>query len=261
VNATPSVAGPTLVSVTVANGPVAAGSAAGQAPTVHAVPGPVPADPPRPVVAPAEPSLPVPPLGPTEPLAPPWALPAEMISLAPPELPPLAPLAPPVPGMLVPLIPALPGEPPLSALLHATCAITKPQANAHRTFGSFACIAPRAASERRRVNEKRSILSGSPTAIFPGSAGVRMLQSASRAVKLQNSHTFDEQSEGQGADDVALCSVVRAELLFGAERSRDPVNERVVVERFLEPFVSLHHRRSNSSRSTTRVWRHPTAPE
>ena len=32
---------------------------------------------------------------------------------------------------------------------------------------------------------------------------------------------------------------MRAELLFGAERSRDPVNERAVVERFLEAFVSL----------------------
>lgn len=43
----------------------------------------------------------------------------------------------------------------------------------------------------------------------------------------------------QSPDDIALCSVVRAELLFGAERSRDPVNERAVVERFLEAFVSL----------------------
>ncbi|MEI9938493.1 MAG: type II toxin-antitoxin system VapC family toxin [Pseudomonadota bacterium] len=43
----------------------------------------------------------------------------------------------------------------------------------------------------------------------------------------------------QSPNDVALCSVVRAELLFGAERSRDPINERAVVERFLEPFISL----------------------
>lgn len=40
-------------------------------------------------------------------------------------------------------------------------------------------------------------------------------------------------------DDVALCATVRAELLFGAARSRDPVSERAVVERFLEPFTSL----------------------
>ncbi|MEO8900981.1 MAG: type II toxin-antitoxin system VapC family toxin [Polyangiaceae bacterium] len=40
-------------------------------------------------------------------------------------------------------------------------------------------------------------------------------------------------------DDVALCSIVRAELLFGAERSQSPVNERTVVERFLAPFLSL----------------------
>jgi len=31
----------------------------------------------------------------------------------------------------------------------------------------------------------------------------------------------------QTPDYVALCSIVRAELLFGAERSRDPVNERL----------------------------------
>jgi tRNA(fMet)-specific endonuclease VapC len=40
-------------------------------------------------------------------------------------------------------------------------------------------------------------------------------------------------------DDVAVCSVVRAELLFGALRSRDPENERTLVERFLGPFQSL----------------------
>ena len=40
-------------------------------------------------------------------------------------------------------------------------------------------------------------------------------------------------------DEVAVCTIVRAELLFGAARSRDPVNERALVERFLEPFASL----------------------
>jgi tRNA(fMet)-specific endonuclease VapC len=40
-------------------------------------------------------------------------------------------------------------------------------------------------------------------------------------------------------DDVAVCAIVRAELLFGTARSRDPVNERALVERFLEPFPSL----------------------
>lgn len=42
-----------------------------------------------------------------------------------------------------------------------------------------------------------------------------------------------------GPDDVALCAIVRAELLFGAARSRDPVNERALVDRFLEPFPSF----------------------
>ena len=44
---------------------------------------------------------------------------------------------------------------------------------------------------------------------------------------------------GLRPDEVAVCTIVRAELLFGAARSRDPVNERALVERFLEPFTSL----------------------
>ena len=40
-------------------------------------------------------------------------------------------------------------------------------------------------------------------------------------------------------DDVAVCAIVRAELLFGAERSRDSISEREHVGRFLEPFTSL----------------------
>jgi len=44
---------------------------------------------------------------------------------------------------------------------------------------------------------------------------------------------------GLRPDEVAVCTIVRAELLFGAARSRDPVNERALVERFLEPFASL----------------------
>jgi tRNA(fMet)-specific endonuclease VapC len=39
--------------------------------------------------------------------------------------------------------------------------------------------------------------------------------------------------------DVAVCSVVRSELMFGAARSRDPARERAVVEAFLTPFRSL----------------------
>ena len=39
--------------------------------------------------------------------------------------------------------------------------------------------------------------------------------------------------------DVATCSIVRAELLYGAARSRDPVQERAVVETFLAPMASL----------------------
>ena len=39
--------------------------------------------------------------------------------------------------------------------------------------------------------------------------------------------------------EVAVCSVVRSELMFGAARSRDPVRERSVVEAFLAPMSSL----------------------
>jgi len=39
--------------------------------------------------------------------------------------------------------------------------------------------------------------------------------------------------------DVAVCSIVRSELMFGAARSRDPVRERGVVEAFLAPMSSL----------------------
>lgn len=39
--------------------------------------------------------------------------------------------------------------------------------------------------------------------------------------------------------EVAVCSVVRSELLFGAKRSRDPERERSVVEAFLAPMSSL----------------------
>jgi tRNA(fMet)-specific endonuclease VapC len=42
-----------------------------------------------------------------------------------------------------------------------------------------------------------------------------------------------------GPGDVATCSVVRAELLYGAARSLDPIQERAVVETFLAPMVSL----------------------
>lgn len=39
--------------------------------------------------------------------------------------------------------------------------------------------------------------------------------------------------------DVAVCSIVRAELLFGVAGSRDPAKERVHVDTFLGPFLSL----------------------
>jgi len=39
--------------------------------------------------------------------------------------------------------------------------------------------------------------------------------------------------------EVAVCSVVRSELMFGAARSRDPMRERGVVEAFLAPMSSL----------------------
>ena len=39
--------------------------------------------------------------------------------------------------------------------------------------------------------------------------------------------------------DVAVCSIVRAELLHGALGSRDPSKERAVVDTFLAPLASL----------------------
>ena len=39
--------------------------------------------------------------------------------------------------------------------------------------------------------------------------------------------------------DVAVCSVVKAELFYGAAKSRDTVATLEAQQRFLEPFVSL----------------------
>ena len=39
--------------------------------------------------------------------------------------------------------------------------------------------------------------------------------------------------------DLALCSVVVAELFNGAERSADPAKGRIKVETFIKPFRSL----------------------
>lgn len=39
--------------------------------------------------------------------------------------------------------------------------------------------------------------------------------------------------------ELLVCSIVRAELLFGAERSHDPEATRRNVEAFLAPFISL----------------------
>ena len=43
----------------------------------------------------------------------------------------------------------------------------------------------------------------------------------------------------RNADDVVLCSVVRAELLFGALRSRDTAENYAKVGLFLSRFTSL----------------------
>ena len=40
-------------------------------------------------------------------------------------------------------------------------------------------------------------------------------------------------------DEIALCSVVKAELLFGAYRSSRVAENMRVLDRFFEPFVSL----------------------
>lgn len=39
--------------------------------------------------------------------------------------------------------------------------------------------------------------------------------------------------------DMAVCSVVKAELYFGAEKSRDPTKARVEQDAFLDRFTSL----------------------
>jgi tRNA(fMet)-specific endonuclease VapC len=43
----------------------------------------------------------------------------------------------------------------------------------------------------------------------------------------------------KNAADIVLCSVVRAELIFGALKSRDVVANLEKVRRFLSPFLSL----------------------
>lgn len=39
--------------------------------------------------------------------------------------------------------------------------------------------------------------------------------------------------------DVALCTIVLAELLYGAVKSRDPVTERAAVDAFAAPYACL----------------------
>jgi tRNA(fMet)-specific endonuclease VapC len=39
--------------------------------------------------------------------------------------------------------------------------------------------------------------------------------------------------------DVAVCSVVKAELFYGAQRSRDPARSLAVQQQFLQPYRSL----------------------
>ena len=39
--------------------------------------------------------------------------------------------------------------------------------------------------------------------------------------------------------DVAVCSIVKAELFYGAQRSRDPQQALAVQHRFLQPYRSL----------------------
>jgi tRNA(fMet)-specific endonuclease VapC len=39
--------------------------------------------------------------------------------------------------------------------------------------------------------------------------------------------------------EVVVCSVVKAELFYGAQRSRDPARSLAVQIRFLQPYVSL----------------------
>lgn len=53
------------------------------------------------------------------------------------------------------------------------------------------------------------------------------------------SNALKSRLEATSPDDLAVCSVVRAELLFGAALSNDPVKTRAHVDAFLAPFASF----------------------
>jgi tRNA(fMet)-specific endonuclease VapC len=53
------------------------------------------------------------------------------------------------------------------------------------------------------------------------------------------SAAFTARLAGMRSGDVVLCSVVVAELLYGAARSANPLNNRAQVHQFCAPFVSL----------------------
>ena len=40
-------------------------------------------------------------------------------------------------------------------------------------------------------------------------------------------------------EDIAICSIVKAELFYGAMKSRDPANSLAKQQRFLAPYASL----------------------
>ena len=54
----------------------------------------------------------------------------------------------------------------------------------------------------------------------------------------KNLHLLQHFQQNSAAD-IALCSVVLAELYFGAEKSVNPTRERAAVDAFATPFVCL----------------------
>jgi tRNA(fMet)-specific endonuclease VapC len=60
---------------------------------------------------------------------------------------------------------------------------------------------------------------------------IRFLNGTSAPVK--------QRLEATGRSDIAVCSVVKAELFYGAMRSRNPSQTLIRYREFLEPFVSF----------------------
>ena len=55
----------------------------------------------------------------------------------------------------------------------------------------------------------------------------------------KNSGDIETRLDAASPGDVALCSVVKAELLYGAERSQQPQRNHAQLQRFFASFPSL----------------------